>query len=286
MGCPLTGTRAPPVTRDGGRVIVEFVGTPGAGKTTLATGLVALLEERGIEAANVVGAARDHVRRTRAGHLIARSTPRWLGDFLLWQAFYLLGVAHAIRFVGERPTLVRHALRSQLRPGLPFRTRAHVLYWFVHLCGRYRFLRATTAEHEVLVLDDGFMHRTVHLFASPFDEPDARQISTYVDLIPPPDLVVVAVAGWRECEQRVRNRGVWRHARRLTAAELSRYLEHAERVVDIATRRARERGWSLIEIATERVEPAGINGPLVPVRESVAAPGPHGRSLGEGGSVA
>jgi hypothetical protein len=254
-------------------MIVEFVGAPGAGKTTLATALVAVLEERGIAASNVVGAARDHVRRTRVGHLIARRTPRGPGDFLLWQVFYLLGVVHAIRFGCERPRLVRQALRSQLRPALPFRTRAHVLYWFIHLCGRYRFLRATTAEDEVLVLDDGFMHRAAHLFASPFDEPDARRITAYLDLVPRPDLVVVAVAGWRESEARVRRRGVWKHARRLTDPELSRYLEHAQLVVDVTRRWAQERCLTVIEIPTHRVDAPGINGPPAPMRESVVATG-------------
>ena len=265
-------------------MIVEFMGTPGAGKTTLATALVALLEERGIAAADVVGAARDHVRRTRAGRVIARGEPPRLTDFMLWQTFYLLGVVHAVRFGVERPTLVGHAFRSQLRPGLPFRTRAHVLYWFVHLCGRYRFLRATSTEREVLVLDDGFLHRAVHLFASPFDQPDASQIRAYVDAIPPPDIVVVAVADWRECERRVRERGIWPHARHLRAAELSRYLERAEQVVDVATRRARERGWDIIEIATERPDPNGLDAPLALVLESVTAP--EERPRGDGGRVA
>jgi hypothetical protein len=265
-------------------MIVEFVGAPGAGKTTLTSALLAILEERGIAASDVVGAARDHVRRTRVGHLIARRTPRGLGDLLLWQVFYVLGVVHAIRFGCERPRLVREALRSQLRLALPFRTRAHVLYWFIHLCGRYRFLGATTAEDEVLLLDDGFMHRAVHLFASPFDEPDAGRITTYLDRIPRPDLVVVAVAGWRESEARVRRRGVWKHARRLTDPELSRYLEHAQVVVDVTRRWAKERCLKVIEIPTNRVEAPGINGPPAPTRESVAVTDAHAPRA-DGGSV-
>jgi hypothetical protein len=255
-------------------MIVEFVGTPGAGKTTLATALVALLEERGIASADVVGAARDHVRRTRAGRVIARAEPPRLRDFLLWQTFYLLGVAQAVRFGVERPALVGHALRSQLRPGLPFRTRAHVLYWFVHLCGRYRFLRATSTEREVLVVDDGFVQRAVHLFASPFDQPDASRIRAYIDVIPPPDLLVVAVADWRECERRVRERGILPHARRLRSAELSRYFERAAQVVEVVIRRARERGWDISEITTERPAQDGLNAPLALVLESVTARGP------------
>ena len=56
-------------------MIVELVGTPGAGKTTLATALITLLEERGIAAASIEAAARDHMRRTRLGRLIDRLAP-------------------------------------------------------------------------------------------------------------------------------------------------------------------------------------------------------------------
>lgn len=264
---------------------VEFLGTPGAGKTTLATALVALLDERGVAASDVVGAARDHVRRTRLGSLLVRAAPGRSGDVLLWQAFYLLGVVHAARFGLERSALVRHAVRSQLRPGIPVRTRAHVVYWFVHLCGRYRFLRSTSAARDVLVLDDGFLHRAVHLYASPFDEPAEAEITTYVDLIPPPDLVVVVVAGWQECERRVRERGIWPHARHLSAAELSRYLQRAERVVDIATRRAQQRSWNVIPIATEGASAGSLRTPLAAVLTSVAGKGTGGPT-GDGGSVA
>jgi hypothetical protein len=232
-------------------MIVEFLGTPGAGKTTLATALITLLEERRIAAASIEGAARDHMRRTGVGRLIDRLAPSRASDLLLWQAFYLQGLAYAVRFGVERPALAGHALRSQLRRGLPLRTRAHVLYWFIHLCGRYRFLTTTLADGEVLVLDDGFAQRAVHLFASPFDEPDASQVTAYVDLLPQPDLLVVVQAGWQECERRVRERGVWRHARRLTRAQLSTYLEHAERVVEVTTRRTRHLGWDVREVSTD-----------------------------------
>jgi hypothetical protein len=266
-------------------MIVEFVGTPGSGKTTLATALLALLEERQVAAANVVGAARRHVRRTPAGALLARGVPSSFRDPILWQAFYGLGVAHAVGFALEHPKLVRDAVRSQLRRGLPFRTRIHVLYWFVHLCGRYRFLRATSSEHEVLVLDDGFMQRAVHLFASPFDQPDTTRIQAYVDLIPRPDLLVVAVAEWRECERRVRERGIWRHARHLSDAQLSLYFERAEQVVEVATRRAHERGWSVTEIATPHPGPDGLQAPLVRVAASVARPNAGSGPVPDGGQV-
>jgi hypothetical protein len=144
--------------------------------------------------------------------------------------------------------LTRHVLRSQLRRRLPIAGRAHVLWWFFQLAGRYRFLTTTARAREVLVLDDGFLHRSIHLYATAVGEPDSRAVAAYVDLLPVPDFVVFTVADRETCEERVRRRGLWRHSKGLRHDALSAYLANAECVADIAVRRARQRGWSVVAI--------------------------------------
>jgi Ser/Thr protein kinase RdoA (MazF antagonist) len=237
-----------PVDEVGRPLIVEFVGTPGSGKTTLSIELVDLLKEHGIEAATVVGAAREHARRTLAGRLLGRVRPGRLRGLLLWQLFYLLGVFHTLGFVREQPALIRQVLRGQLRSPIPIARRRHLLFWFFQLAGRYSFLATTSRAGEALVLDDGFLHRAVHLHASHVKEPDAEQVTAYVDLVPRPDLVVFTAADRKVCERRVRERGVWRHSRHLSTAELSRYVDRGEWVTRLTVQRARERGWTVVEI--------------------------------------
>jgi thymidylate kinase len=242
------GRSRPPVAGVGRPLIVEFVGTPGSGKTTLSIELVELLRGRGIEAATVVGAAREHARRTLVGQVIGRLRPARLRSLLLWQVFYLLCVLHALAFIRKEPALTRQVLRGQLRRPIPIARKRHHLFWFFQLAGRYSFLTTTSRACEALVLDDGFLHRAVHLHASHVEEPDAEQVRAYVDLLPRPDLVVFPVADREVCERRVRRRGVWRHFRHLSAAELSRYLDNGEWVAGLAVRRARQRGWTVIDI--------------------------------------
>jgi thymidylate kinase len=253
------GGRPPRVPRPGRPLIVEFIGTPGAGKTTLSNELIRLLREEGIDASTIIGAARDHAVRTVPGRAVSWLAPPSLRAPLLWQVFYVLSVIHVLGFVRKHYELCRHVLRTQLDRPVPVATKRHALFWFFQLVGRYDFLRATAGDREAIVLDDGFLHRSVQLHASHSEEPDPRMVSDYVNLLPAPDLVVFVVAGREVCEQRIRRRGVWPHRRHLGSHAISRYLRNAEQVVDTAVQRARARGWNVAEIVND-------GGPLEQVR--------------------
>ena len=263
-------------------LIVEFVGTPGAGKTTLSIELVDLLQERGIEAATIIGAARAHAGRTLVGRVIVRLAPSSLRRALLWQVFYLLSMLHVLGFGRDHPLLSRQIMRTQLGRSIPPVERRHVLFWFFQLAGRVRFLTATSQAREALVIDDGFLHRSVHLHASHLEDPDADQVIAYVDLLPQPDLVVFTVADKEVCEQRIRARGVWPHRRHLNEAALSRYLGNAEKVAGVAARRARERGWTVVEIENGDRELNRIRGALAAALDPFLAGASSERGSGTG----
>lgn len=121
-------------------------------------------------------------------------------------------------------------------------------YWFFQLCGRDRLLRRRGSPGSVLVMDDGFVHRAVVLHASHLERPDPSAVAAYLALIPPPDLVLVPVADPGRCVQRVIDRGVWRHSRRLDQTEVAAYVRNAATAVDLVRERARALGWPVLEI--------------------------------------
>jgi hypothetical protein len=252
--------------------VVELIGTPGSGKTVLSSEIIDILEAGGWKATTIVGAARSHAARTRLGRVIVRlltGKPRRLA---LWWLFYVLSSVNAVAFVVEDPALSFTVVRTQLGRSLPLRRRLHVCFWFFQLAGRIRFLRRTAREFEVLVVDDGFLHRAVHLFASHVDHASDASVTRYVDLLSAPRLVVYVRCDEQICEERVRRRGVWRHSRRLTVGELSRQLVESEKVVDIATRRARERGWAVSDVDNENRPRADAGADLAPVLAGVFPP--------------
>jgi thymidylate kinase len=247
-------------------LVVEFVGTPGAGKTTLATGLVALLSEEGLNAVTMLGAARPHTARTLPGRTVRRLAPSQLRRPLLWQLFYWWSVTHAVRFGAAHPTLFTFVLKSQLARPITVKRKSHNLFWFFQLAGRYRFLTAMAQGPVVLVVDDGFLHRSVQLCTSHLEAPDPAKVNAYVALLPKPDLTVHVLAPVNVCERRIRERGVWAHSIGLSTSELARYVEHAEQAVAYAVQDARERGWAIVEIDNNDREREPV---LLELREAI-----------------
>jgi hypothetical protein len=258
-------------------LVVELVGTPGSGKTTLARTVVDILREHGIHATTIVEAARPRARRTPVGGMIGRLAPGRIGDALLWRLFYLCGSMQAVAFAVERRALARYVARSQRTRPISAAMKRHTLYWYAQLGGRYRFLTRGPRVCDALVLDDGFLHRVVALHASHLEEPDPSEIAAYVDLLPVPDLVIRPVADRETCERRVHVRGIWAHSRSLGPAEIACSLDSAERAVELAVLRARDRGWDVVEVDNGDRDLALVERDLREALVAVIAPPPSGR---------
>lgn len=229
-------------------MIVELIGAPGAGKTSLVPTVAAHFAELGLNARTVVEAARPCARRTLLGAALASLAPPRLERALLWQLFYQSSRGYRLRFFARHPRLIGHVLRSQRRRPIPPEERRHALFWFFVLTGQYEFLTAHLRPGEWLVLDEGFAHRAVQMHASSVETPDAGQIAAYVGLLPRPDLLVAVSAPWELCAERVYRRGLWERFRHKSRAEVERYLANAHQVVNLALEQIRGRGWPVIEI--------------------------------------
>ncbi|HSD78037.1 MAG TPA: AAA family ATPase, partial [Solirubrobacteraceae bacterium] len=92
--------------------VIEFVGTPGSGKTTLARALVELLRDEGRDATTIVDAARTHAATTRTGRAVSRLAPARVRRLLLWRLFYGASTLDAVRFARAHPALARRVVRS------------------------------------------------------------------------------------------------------------------------------------------------------------------------------
>jgi thymidylate kinase len=139
------------------------------------------------------------------------------------------------------------------------------LYWFVQLAGRRRFLARRPEPGEVLVVDDGFLHRSVALHASVDETPDLDAVARYVASIPVPDLVVAVRARPATCVRRIGERGLWRHRAGMSDEDLARYVEHADAVVEAAVAAAREQGWRVVEVDNDEDDPAALRAQLPPI---------------------
>ena len=230
-------------------LMVEFVGTPGAGKTTLMKAADEILREQGVRAYSVLNAARPVAERTFLGRLVNRLIPARFHRQFLWQVFSLASLAYRFKFSRRHRDLVRYVTDSQnRRPAAAAVRERRVLHWFRHLMGRYEFFNAYMQPGEALIFDDGFVHRAVHLHASMVETPNPVSVRAYVDLIPQPDIVIVPCAPLEVCEKRIVQRGVWEHYRNRTRADLRRYLESSNQALNSAIEHIKAKGWKVIEV--------------------------------------
>jgi thymidylate kinase len=235
-------------------MIVEFIGAPGAGKTTLMPLVRDHFHALGLRAYPALEAARPFAARTPPGQLAARLPVHRLRRFLLWQIFYAFSRAHQREFRRQHPDLIRMVMEFQARRPIAGSDLHHVLHWFVHHTGVHSFLGTRAQPGEVLIYDEGFAHRVVQLFASEDEPLETAPVAAYLDLIPRPDLVIYARASREICEQRVRGRGIWPRFSRKEPAATSRFIRNAHQVVDFAVGNMRAAGWQMIEVVNEAQE--------------------------------
>jgi hypothetical protein len=99
-----------------------------------------------------------------------------------------------------------------------------------------------------LIVDEGFVHRTVQLNSSAVERPDRAQVVAYVDALPLTDLVVIVHAPPEVCRQRVQARGVWPRLQHRSAAEIAMFVTNAHRAIGIAADHLRAGRRPVIEI--------------------------------------
>jgi thymidylate kinase len=230
-------------------MIVELIGAPGAGKTTLLPVVLGFFQAHDCRAYTVVEAARPFARRTVWGKIVLGLAPLAWQRPLLWRVFYYLSVVYRLKFVVWHWQLIQLVLAAQSRrPAAADVRQRQVLPWFFRQAGYYEVVQSLIQPDDVLVFDEGFIHRVVQLFTSSVENPGEEQIAAYVNLLPQPDLVVFIQASPDVCEKRIYARGLWQRAQHKDAAEIAQFVVHAHQAVDLAVAQARRRGWLVVEV--------------------------------------
>lgn len=239
-------------------MIIEFIGTPGAGKTTLLPVVSRYLKEKGLQASSVLDAARPFAQRTFPGKLARKILPGRLLNPVLWQIFYVSSYFRRRKFFRENPTLMKTVQQHQAERPLTHDDHDHVMRWFLHLTGYYQFFMEFMQSDDVVVYDEGFVHRVVQLFASENEAPDFPSVAKYLDLVPKPDLVVFANTPVEICEDRVLSRGVWERFQKKPPEATSIFISHASEVVNFSVSYLRDLNWNLIEVQNGDTEISAV----------------------------
>lgn len=239
-----------------------MAGAPGSGKTTLLSTVQESCRTRGIAAYTVVEAARPVARRTALGRAASR-LPEAARGKALWGVFRLWSAVHTVGFAMRRPALVSLVFRSQRhRPAGSDAGSRRVLYWWLRLAGSHGFLMSHGRASDALVLDEGFVHRTVQLFASSVERPDQRAVEAYIGLVPQPDLLIHVASSPEVCGRRVRERGVWGRLAHRSSDEVDSFVNNAHRTIELAVEAGRDRRWHVVDVDNDGASVAAVVGDL------------------------
>jgi len=248
-------------TRVNRPLVVELVGSPGAGKTTLVAGIKASLARSGLVVATPNENVRDFTRRKGLGRMV----PGGLARPLLWLLYRWGSQAAALKYLAVHPRLAWLVISTATRRPSDSLARARrPLHWFLRLLGTHQHLLKRGRAGEVIVLDEGFLHKAVQLFSSPVEKPASDSVATYVAGIPATDLVIHVSAPVATCANRVRLRGVWPRLGEIGDEQLSAFIANAHDTVELAVAAARTMGRTVVTLDNggELPESAGYDAAL------------------------
>lgn len=237
--------------RSSGPLIVEFISTPGAGKTSLLPAVKGFFSGHDRRAWGVIEAARPFAQRTTVGRIVSSLAPVSLRGPLLWQVFYLASRMERAKFRSANLKLIHSVEHFQRERPISPADQAHVMRWFTNLTGQYSFLKAHAGKEDVLIFDEGFIHRVVQLFASEAEMLEPDRIRSYLDQVPLPDLIIQPQASLETCLTRVYQRGIWERFQARDKGTVRRFMQNAHAAVGIAVEHIAARRWPLVQVDNE-----------------------------------
>ncbi len=234
-------------------VIVEFTGAPGSGKSTIASHVLALAQERGV--AVVEG------REIRPVYLQAGPMAWFVRNLLPFTAFdhrrlrFHHQVEHPLllpRFAARHPRgwKIFRAELERIRVEDPDQ-HARIQRWMKRSIRQFVMARARSSQLDLVLFDEGITHRSIHLFVSSEPRLDVGRLRSFLRSWAFPDVVAHVRASLERCSQRTRSRGIPERLEGSGDAELRAFVEACATVSAEIAEEARRRGLPTLEIDNE-----------------------------------
>lgn len=214
---------------------IEFLGLPGAGKTTLAKETVAILRANQRNVLTKLEARKAVIQkiiRQKPGlfwkgievvaHMIGQ--PLWR---LLWekhQAFFLINFLY--QYPGLVGTIVETANKVEPPVEVPqsLFSANHLVHWVLDPAMLYQASHEFLEHDDILVQEEGFCQQAYYLLAAFRSTAlDSKTLKHYLRQIPHPHLLIMISSDPEQCEARMQGRA------KGVSSDILRYLSVADR---------------------------------------------------------
>ncbi len=210
--------------------IVELIGPPGSGKSTIAAHLQELLAQTGLRALPARGMGQTILDRT------GRHIP-----------LDMVEVSSGFVFCLHYPALAGLVLHGQCRRPGSWKHRLLALIWLLRLGGMYHFLRRSMQQNEVAVFSEGLANHAVNFFTSDQQAPSADLIERYVQHLPRPELLVSVQVPVDTCLARLQGRqALPRRIQGLGSEAITAFVTHQAQAVEMVLGEAQRLGWPVL----------------------------------------
>ena len=226
-------------------MIIEFIGLPGSGKSTLLETTKNTWSEVGLQAMNVPEAGVVCLKRMFLGRLICSTMPVLQQQWALYGIFRRFIQLYRIKFILKNRKLAGRVLMLLLQRPISWPDKRSVLRWFFRDVSYYEFFQTYLKDDEVLLLDEGLVHRATSLYALPFVQPDPAQLRQYIEALPPKGLVIWVQTSLDVSIERVISRGI---AKRYWGKELRPFMQNSLQVIEMAIQNIKKRDWQVISV--------------------------------------
>jgi thymidylate kinase len=213
-------------------MFIEFFGLVGAGKSTVARATEQLLLDAGYETHDLKTAIDRCLERSLLGRLARRyvgpARRRRLLKAIYTYAMYPL---YIVRLALVNPSLVIAAIRAQLGNGLPWWHKRIIWRLFFNVVIGREFVGRRLQGNEIVLLEEGPLHRAVNLFAWQMEGIRRDQLAQYLKHLPLLDLAIMVEAPLDSSRRRTASRGLPSRLRGKDEETADRFFENAAYVV-------------------------------------------------------
>lgn len=232
--------------------VIEFIGLPGSGKSTLTPMVKRFLREQGgrvFDSGDIVLASLALPGRG-FWHRVTDSLPDSLRRQVLrgLTKVFVIKPKYRRKFKSEYPELFSYVRERTENRSIPEAHRLLMMRWFLNL-GAYYMISQETQERAVVILEEGFVHKAMTFFITmEGTHTDAAAVARYLDLIPVPDVLVKIAADGGTCRQRLNGRALPRRLRESSETEIANYFHRAETVLEQAEQTMVRRGCPVVTL--------------------------------------
>jgi len=229
--------------------IIELIGAPGSGKTTIGKIIKKIGKRNSLNVLSIDEAVIKCVKLKSNLEEITKPLSKDMSHRIMKKYYHgWLARKYQRKFLKKQKDLYEQAvfvLKNQISD---YKYRHKLLGWFVEHAGLYLFLQENLESNDYVVFPEGLIHRLVHFHVSPDHALDFELLKKSLSLAPKIRLIVYVISPNTLCHRRLVERGLTYRLKHKKNNEIRFFIDQSISGVETAIESLSERKYSIIAV--------------------------------------